>query len=143
MKLSKIALVLAMLVAASAAHAQARRQKACTYWFGFCTSCEAPLTCQNSKLFPAENAGSSPPTGKAVSQPLTPGKAPLAGSSSTATAAKQPTSKQRKSSARKAPQKDFAKFKAFMRSQKIDGRALTDAEIAQMFARYQKWEGKR
>ena len=134
-----VAALAALSTTATAAQKKSR-QAQCIYWFGFCTSCEAPLTCENSRFVPPESVPAAPQGGSAASKVKSD---KVSAAPDKAKQQRSPAHARRTKTAAKAAQKDFAKFKAFMRGQKIDGRTPSDDEIRQMYARYRMWQTSR
>jgi hypothetical protein len=120
-------------------HASAAPKGKCVHWFGVCVSCEAPLTCSNSRSVESAQPADAPSSLGSILSGLVP---------STSKAGQQPTG------ALPAPSKaskagpppaapadgDFESFKRFLQAEGISVRRSSDKEIRELYARFQRWK---
>jgi hypothetical protein len=107
----------------------------CVHWFGICVSCEAPLTCSNSRASEPTDAPSSlgsilsgliPSTGKEGQQP---------------TGTLQPLKNASRAGPPAAPaDPDFESFKKFLQAEGISARHPSEKEVRELYARFKQWK---
>ena len=133
----------------------AAKQRKCVYFFGTCYSCEAPLTCENSR--PVETKSSPKPKKRSVvrrSDPpplpdtkikpapppavaLPPAKLPAA----SLPAANLPTERRVNSQLRKSTgfDREFKQFQTFMRNRQVGGQQPDARKLQEMYFAYRLW----
>ena len=127
------------LVAGVPLQASAAPKGKCTHWFGVCVSCEAPLTCSNSRPLDAPAAQNSPSSLGSILSGLIP---------STNKDGQQPTGSlqtPRKpvtpgSAAATPSDPDFESFKRFLKTEGISAQRLSDKEIRELYVRFRRWK---
>jgi hypothetical protein len=136
--------VLAMLLAAVPAAAETKGK--CIYWFGFCTSCEKPFTCKNSRRSDKPAAE----TQRSVAKPAS--RKPTKTRSATPRQRLTPPQQAR----RKPPlrrdvrtaqnsnlDREFREFKQFIRLKQLNGEYPNNPKVAELFLRYKLWSIER
>ena len=114
-----------------AGHSALAKSAKCVYWFGQCTSCEAPLTCENSRPS-KEEAKSSPQSGNRSARP------PAVASSVTRIAPL--PSRPGKSS---GLYEEYQQFKAFMQRNGGLEQVTDHAEMQRLFFSYKRWRSQQ
>ena len=124
------------------------KQRKCVYFFGTCYSCEAPLTCENSR--PVDEAASpslspSPsPSPKKRSTVLRSDPPPLPDTKVRPDAASTPkpsTDSLARSQLRQSTDfdREFKQFQIFMRDRQIDGQPPDTKKLQEMYFAYRLW----
>ena len=127
------------IVAGLPLQASAAPKGKCVHWFGICVSCEAPLTCGNSRAIEAPQPADAPSSFGSILSGLIPSTG-QEGQQSTGTL--QPTKKaSRPGPAVAAPtDADFESFKKFLQAEGISVQRSSDKEIRELYARFKRWK---
>jgi hypothetical protein len=130
---------IAFVVAASVPlQASAAPKGKCVHWFGICVSCEAPLTCSNSRSVEAPQSGDTPSSLGSILSGLIPSTG-KEGQQPTGTL--QPPKKASRAGPPAAPaDPDFESFKKFLQAEGISARRSSDKEIRELYARFKQWK---
>ena len=120
------------------------KQRKCVYFFGTCYSCEAPLTCENSR--PVEANTSTRPKERSTSVRSAPPPLPAPKVKSSAPSAEKPSADNlARSQLRKSTgfDREFKQFRNFMRKRQIDGQQPDAKKLQEMYFAYRLWLSKQ
>lgn len=127
---------LAAIVAAAPAPAIAKNK--CVYWFGFCTSCEKPYTCKNSRRTDKAKA-TTPKTARAKPKKRTPITIGRRRKPPTPTRAARFRRQQVIEPQTTNLDREFRHFKQFIRRKQRDGKLPANQKLADLYFRFKLW----
>lgn len=133
------ATIVAGLVAMMASvPAPAIAKNKCVYWFGFCTSCEKPYTCKNSRRTDKAKATTSKPA-RAKPKKRTPIRIGRRRKPPTPTLAARARRQQAASPQTTNLDREFRHFKQFIRRKQRDGKLPANQKLADLYFRFKLW----
>ena len=118
----------------------AAQQRKCIYWFGVCASCEAPLTCTNSRpVKPKSTVIRKYSSQAARVVPREDHKSGQVASQKPALPKREPQVKGALFRGPITSDEEFRQFSAYMRSNSTAQSELTGRELVEMYFRYKLW----
>lgn len=127
----------------------AAKERKCVYMFNMCISCEAPLTCRNSRPVASKSrpAATRRPKAARFSSPRPKvSKKPISGQSTRRTEFTNPAINNRvvpQSRSTTHFDREFREFEDFMREQRANGSPLDDRMLQEMYFTYRLWLSKQ
>ena len=135
-----------VVFAASMLDSATAKERKCVYMFNTCVSCEAPLTCENSRPVGSKSSSATarrPKPSRLSSAPTQPER-----KISTTTTRSASTTATEPSPAKTAPpqlrattgfDREYKQFEAFMKSRRVNGRHPDARELQEMYFTYRLW----